>query len=846
MCAGRPHPRPSARVPHCAGLPAGLESPSGNFVSKALRIVRFALAPLILVVALASLAGWWTLRRALPQLDGTVAVPGLHARVAVGRDALGVPDIRAQSLEDLLVAQGYVVAQDRLWQMDLLRRAAAGELSEIFGEVAVDHDVESRTLGFTQAADATLAAMAPERRAMLEAYARGVNAYIEQRKDRLPAEFLLLRYKPRPWAARDSLLIAANLYKELTGFWKDQILRAEVSQAVGPELANDLYAATAESRWDHPLVGNEPAPASPSHAAPRGPARASAPRAIPDLTADAPLRTAAPSPWDARSDSLPAFDLGSRTVGGSNNWVVDGRRTRSGHPLLENDTHLGWAAPCIWYLVHLTAPGWNVKGFAFPGGPLVVIGHNDRIAWGFTNNFADVLDVYAEAFNLQNPLEYRVNGQWQHATVRHEVIPVRGAPARSLDVVITRHGPVIQRGGSTGYAIRWTATEPGGLDANYFLLGAAKNWDEFRAVLQASPGPAQNALYADVDGHIGYIVSALVPIQRQPAGDLPVPGDSDDYEWKGYIPRDELPQLYDPPEGVIATANARVTGPSYKWHLTDNWMEPYRVARIYELLGNRKDLRPEDFIPIATDTFSYPHFLLAQELGKAGKTVRPADPRTAQLLQSIAGWNGFASLDSVSMSFLEFTRRALLYNLLRPHLAGKVDRYQWMRSGVFLEMVLRERPARWLPPQFRDYDELLISSADLAVRRMAEASGSGEIQHWEWGGFNQLRMYHPLGRNEPLRRALSIGPLPISGSIFSVKQIARTFGPAMRFVADLSNFDDSLMNIAMGQSGQFLSPNYEDQFDAWYEGRGVVSKFSEAAEQPRVVHRLELLPSPLR
>ncbi len=816
-------------------------------MSKSLRILRFVVVAAILVAALAGLAGWWTLRRSLPQFDGTIYVPGLHAPVEVDRDALGVPHIRAQSLDDLLVAQGYVVAQDRLWQMDLLRRAAAGELSEIFGAVAVDHDVESRTLGFTQAADAALAAMPPDRRGMLEAYARGVNAYIDQRADRLPAEFIVLRYKPRPWAARDTLLIAANLYKELTGFWKDQILRAEVSQAVGPELASDLYAATTDSRWDHPLVGVGPSPTSPSHSAPGAPGRAAATRGNPPFVADSPLPTAPPSPWDAALESLPAFDEGSRTIGGSNNWVVDGRRTRSGHPMLENDTHLGWTAPGIWYLIHLTAPGWNVKGFALPGGPLVVIGHNDRIAWGFTNNFANVLTVYAETFNLQDPLEFRVHGQWQRATVRHELIRVRGAPDHAFDVVITRHGPVIQRDGATGYAIRWTATEPGGLDANYFLLGAAKNWDEFRAVLHATPGPAQNAVYADVDGHIGYIVSALVPIQRQPAGDLPVPGDTDDYDWTGYIPRDELPQLFDPPDGIIATANARVTGPSYKWHLTDNWMAPYRVARIYELLGDRKDLQPQDFIRISTDIYSYPHVLLAQQLAKAADSVKPSDPRTAQLLQSIAEWNGLASLDSVSMSFLEFTRRALLYNLLRPHLGGNVDRYhEWMRSGVFLEMVLRDRPARWLPPAFRNYDELLISSADLAVRHIAEASGSSVSQRWQWGEFNLLRMHHPLGRSGLLRSALSIGPMPISGSIYSVKQIARAFGPSMRFVADFSNFDDSLMNITMGQSGQFLSPNYKDQFSAWFDGRGIPSYYSDTAERPHLVHHLELLPAPAR
>ena len=799
---------------------------------RSLRILRAVVAVAILLAAILTLSGWWMLRRALPQLDGSLVLPGLSRPVQVDRDALGVPHIQAQSLDDLIVAQGFVTAQDRLWQMDLLRRAAAGELSEIFGAVAFDHDAENRTLGFVQAADAAIAAMPADRRAMLQAYARGVNAFIRAHAERLPAEFVVLRYKPKPWNARDTLLVVANLYKELTGFWKDQILRGEVSRTVGAELANDLYAATADSRWDHPLVGLEPAP-SVGHSF-----------AVPGPAGHIPVEATIASSVNLKS--LPSFDDGFRGAGGSNNWVVAGTRTRSGKPMLENDTHLGWTAPAVWYLVHLTAPGWNIKGFSLPGGPLAVIGHNDRIAWGFTNNFADVLDVYAESFNPQNALEYRVNGEWRRATTRREIIHVRGAPDRLVDVLLTRHGPVIRRDGLTGYAIRWTATEAGGLDTNYFLLGAAKNWDEFRAVLRETPGPAQNAIYADVDGHIGYIVSALVPARRRPTGGVPVPGDNDDHEWTGYIPRDDLPQLFDPPEGVIATANSRVTGPSYKWHLTDNWMAPYRVARIYDLLGNRRDLQPEDFIQISADIRSYPHALLAQELGKAAKLVQPADPRTAQLVAFTSGWDGRAAIDSVPMAFLEFTRRALLYNLLEPHLDGNVERYQWMRASVFLEMVLRDRPPRWLPPASRSYDELLISSADLAVRRLAEASGTADSQRWQWGEFNLLRMFHPLGQSGPLRRALSIGPIPISGSIYSVKQIARTYGPSMRFVADLSNFDNSLMNITLGQSGQFLSPNYKDQFDAWFDGRGIPSRFSDAAEKPLELHHLQLLPASVR
>ena len=812
------------------------------------KYLRLSLGALLTAAGLAALGGWWMLHRSLPQTEGAVRLPGLKAEVTVDRDAMGVPHIRAQSLEDLLLAQGYVVAQDRLWQMDLLRRAASGDLAEIVGEAAVEHDTESRTLGYTAAADAALAAMPTEQRAMLEAYARGVNAYIEQHLNALPPEFLLLRYQPRPWSARDTLLIAANLYKELTGFWKEQIHRTEVSKIVGPELANDLYAATAESEWDHPLAGIEPA----------APGSKPATAAAKSAGAKPLAPTMAPATWrnlprSSELAELPSFEDARLTIGGSNNFVVSGARTHSHKPLLENDTHLQFGIPSIWYVIHLTAPGWNVKGFTFPGGPLVVIGHNEHIAWGFTNNFADVLDVYAETLRNDNPIEYRVNGEWKPVTVRPEVIRVRGQADRTVNVMVTRHGPIIERtgerDGQTGYAIRWTATEPGGLGATYFLLGGAKNWDEFRAILRQNPGPAQNAVYADTDGHIGYIVSALIPTRRQPTGGVPVPGDTDEHEWTGYIPRDDLPELFDPPEGVIATANARVTGPGYKWHLTDQWMAPYRTARIYELLGERKGLRPEDCVNVVTDIYSYPHVFIGRELAKAREHVKPADIRTTQMVDMLESWDGRAQTYSVQMSFLEFTRRALLYNLLEPHLHGHVALYDWMRGSVFLEKVLRERPARWLPAKFATWDDLLIASADMGMDRMTAAAmankdASGEASAWDWGQFSRLRMFHPLGREGMLRSALSIGSMPISGSFFSVKQIGTTFGPVMRFVADLSNLDNSLMNVTTGESGHFLSPNYKDQFRAWYDGGGIPSTFTDAAEQPRVAHRLRLLPAP--
>lgn len=529
---------------------------------------------------------------------------------------------------------------------------------------------------------------------------------------------------------------------------------------------------------------------------------------------------------------------------GSNNWVVGGTHTASGKPLLANDTHLPLSAPCIWYILHLRAPGWNVKGVTLPGVPGIIIGHNERVAWGATNNGADVQDLYIETFSPADPLEYRVNGQWVRAEVRKEIIEVRGRPDEVLKVFITRHGPIVHREGGRGYALRWTATEPGALSelsAGYFLLGRAQNWQEFLGTARRITGPAQNLVYADVDGNIGYVLAAQIPARKNGNGSVPVPGDTDDYEWTGYIPFDELPHVLNPPGGVIATANARVAGPGYPHFLTERWVAPYRTARIYELLAEKKNLRPEHCIVIQTDIVSLPHFFLAGQLTRASQAAKPRDARADQLIARLAGWDGRAEASSVETAFVEFTRRALMRNLLRPYLGDDWRLYEWWRDPIFLENVLRERPPQWLPKEFHSYDELLIASADAAVQDLEHLSQRAEISEWRWGRFIQLEIAHPFG---PLKwlPGLSIGPLDQPGAADTVKQTGRSFGPAKRFVADLSNFDNSLLNITLGESGQYGSPHYRDQFAFWFEGRGIASPFSEAAEEKVRAHRLRLLP----
>ncbi|HUJ31322.1 MAG TPA: penicillin acylase family protein [Candidatus Acidoferrum sp.] len=812
------------------------------------RLLRNLLAALLVLLGLALLLAWWTVRRALPTLDGSVSVPGLKQGVIVDRDQWGRPWIRANSVDDLVEAQGYVMAQDRLWQMDLIRRAAAGNLSEIFGEVALDADKENRTLGMREAAERAAADSSPEIRALLESYARGVNQYIAERGNRLPIEFVALRYKPRPWTLADTYLISLYMYKTLTTTWKAKLNRQWIVQQVGPERARDLFAK--DSPLDHFIAAIEPI---------KYPVRFSG-------AAEAKLRESpatngpppfAPERWDAARAFLAQFGEETSEIIGSNNFVVSGAHTASGKPLLANDTHLGLGVPCIWYLVHMTAPGWNVEGFGLPGAPLVIIGHNDRIAWGFTNSNADVQDLYVETFDPMNALAYRVNGQWRSADVRRETIHVRGKPDVVLDVLVTRHGPIVHRDppgeGGRAYALRWTALEPGGLDFGFPLLGRAKNWTEFVEVTRHIAGPGQNTIYADVDGNIGFTIPARIPIRANGNGALPVPGDTDDYEWKGYIPFEELPRVLDPPDGIIATANARTVGRAYKYYLSDRQAGPYRTERIYELLSGRRDLRAVDCNAVQNDVLSLPNKFLAGQLVAAAHVQEPKDARAKELIGRLSGWDARATTDSVETSFVEYTRHALFRNLLAPYLNRRVTDYElwepesiyanvWWRDKVFLENTLRTRPPAWLPQGFASYNDLLIASADEAVAALEKQTRRGEISAWNWGSLHQLDMIHPLGRSGLLHHLFSIGPYESNGTIDTVRAMGRGHGPAMRFVSDLANFDDSLMEITTGESGEYASPYYRDQFPEWFAGRGIPAPFTDSAEEKVRAHRLFLLP----
>jgi penicillin amidase len=805
--------------------------------------VRFVLAWLIavlLIIGLLLAARLYTIARsALPELDGTISVHGISGPVSVIRDSHGVPTIEAATLDNLFFAQGYVTAQDRLFQMDLMRRAAAGELSEIVGDLALKHDRQQRILGLRAEADRSVQTVTAEDRAQFGAYARGVNAYIDSHRDRLPLEFRLLHYSPRPWTVEASFVIAYQMVETLSTSPKAALERERILAKLGPELTADLYV---NSSWrDHP----------PS-------ARAPAPDAVPPETQ--PARSSVISSVFRGVDSSellrpwlePLLGEDVTLSLGSNNWVISGKHTVSGKPLLSNDMHLGHQMPNLWYEAHLRSGDFDVAGVTLPGYPFVIVGHNRRLAWANTNIGPTVQDAYIENFNASG--QYLTPEGWKQPEVRHELIHVKGQPDVSLDVEITRHGPIVTElapGETRKLALRWTLYD--GARHPFFHIDSAHNWEQFRRALSEFDAPGQNVVYADVDGNIGYQATGKVPIRASGDGSLPVDGSNNAHEWTGYIPFDKLPSVLNPPSGIIATANARITPDKYPFSISVEWEAPWRVERIYHVLGSGKKFSASDMLVLETDIYSELDRLLADQLVYAVDHAKNPSARAQQAAEILRQWNGQMDADSAAPTIATRARLELKRMLLEGKLGAAPESstqngaiaaplswqtYHWMMETVWLENVLSHRPARWLPSDYSSYDDLLATAVE-----QAEKKAPPDLNAWKWGAEESVTIQNPvLGKIPVLQRWTGPGKKPQSGSGYTVKAAGRDHGPSERFTADLSNLDQSTLNLVTGESGNFLSPNYMDQWKAWYTGYTFVLPFSKTAVENAATHRLMLEP----
>lgn len=792
------------------------------------RLLLFCVVLLILAALAAAAAALWlrhAMQAQLPQLDGDRHTAAVMAPVTVQRDHQGVPHIAAASLDDLIAAQGYVTAQDRLWQMDMMRRNAAGELAEILGSTLVEHDRAQRVLQFRQTAERITAGLSPRDRRLFEDYARGVNAYINE-ADTLPAEFRLLRYQPHRWQPVDSVLIVLSMVQTLDQQWPTKLSRDLITRKLGPTLAADLYPT---GSWrDHP-----PTQALPDLTQPP----VDVPPPLPDED-DQAFRGIAGDLLRLRA-ALGSPDPCRGCIPGSNEWAVSGAHTASGRPLLSNDMHLDHSVPGIWYEADLRAPGFHAAGVTLPGVPMIVAGHNDHIAWGFTAMYGDTQDLYVERTNAQG--EYWDGSAWRPMEREHETIRVRFGENQDFDVVRTNHGPVISSmvpHESRTIALRWTVYDPqfaGGIPL--YALNSAANWQDFEAAMSQWWSPTLNVIYSDDQGHIGY--QAIGRIPQRPGGLVGVPITDAAHEWQGVIPFSTLPASLDPPGGILATANSRITPDGYPTPLSLEWASPYRNERIWKWLSSHEKLTPADMLQLQTDINSELDHELAQRFAYAIDHAHHPTSRLRAAADILRSWDGALHTDESAPAIVTAARAALWPLLLEPRLGKDWTLYEWPESAYTEEQLVTNMPPAWLPKKYASWDDLLAAAVANGIdQRHAPLS----LKSWRYGDEHTIALAHPLYGMIPFFGWTGIRAHPQSGDTTTVKQVGRGFGPSQRFTMDWSNMDASTENIVMGQSGDPVSPYYRDQWPAWYDATTFALSFTPAAVNAATEHTLRLIP----
>jgi penicillin amidase len=831
-------------------------------MSKARRIATGILLILLIAVIAAPPTLLMSLNNAksasYPKIDGQLQVPGLEAPVEIYRDKMGIPHIYASSLHDIFMAQGYIHAQERFWQMDFWRHIGSGRLSEMFGESQLDTDQFLRTLGWRQLAEQEYTALSPQSKAILDSYTQGVNAYIANRKPvELSFEYMIIglispSYKIEAWTPIHSLTWAKAMAWDLRGNMGEEIERAVLLKSFSLEQVNELFPPYPA---DHPRIVTEIGDFSKAGSPPAKPAAASP---VPDAAGIT-------SALQAASVNLAALNsvLGPASAEiGSNSWAVSGALTNTGMPLLANDPHLSSQLPSIWFQVGLHCQPQTaecpleVAGFSFAGVPGVVIGHNDRIAWGFTNVGPDVMDLYILKVNPQNPDQYEFNGQWVDFQVHDENITVAGGDPVKLKVRVSRFGPVIsdaygplkdsnlekdqvpfkEKSGvelpeTYAVALRWTALEPGSVFEAIWGFNSAQNWQEFRAAGSNFVVPAQNLLYADVDGNIGYQMPGRIPMRKNGNGRLPVPGWTDEYEWTGYIPFEELPYTFNPPAGYIVTANNQVNPDTYPYLITQDWDYGFRAQEITDML---KAAPGKIDIAYIQKMQGDNHNLNAESLLPVLLEINPqhATPNQALAFDMLKNWNRFNDMDSQSAAVFEW----FWWNLLQKTFNDEAIPASYQPSGgdrwyQVMRNIIQQPDSQWwddksTKDQVETRDDIFQAAFVDAVATMEKNYGTDKAKWPTWGTLHAITFRNQtLGKSGigPIEDLLNRGPFPTAGGSGIVNATGWDLGtsfetnwlPSMRMIVDLSNLDNSFTVHTTGQSGHADHPHYIDMADLW-------------------------------
>ncbi len=777
----------------------------------------------------------WLGRRRLAHADGTLSLPGLSAPVEIIRDRWGVPHIYAANDHDVFFAQGFVHAQDRLWQMELNRRLATGRLSEMLGDLALDTDRATRTFGFERLGRADWALLPAEDQQRIEAYCAGINAWLDSpagRRSR-PIEFTLLRHHPQPWRVEDVLAFSRVMDWQMSHAWYGEVIRSQLIAALGLARAAELEISDAA---DNPPV---------------------LPAGIEFNTLAGGVLTAADGPFLKRRM-------------GSNAWAIAGSRSASGHPILCNDMHLQLTVPGIWYQVHLEAGDLRVTGVSVPGLPGVVAGHNDRIAWGITLAFTDCEDLFVEKFDPDQPRRYEFEGQWLDAEMIRETIRVKNRTAPHVEeILVTRHGPVISDViGQSGQrlAVSSMALRPCPALHGWFALNRARDWDEFVEAMRPIEAPQLNIAYADVDGNIGYWVTGKVPVRARGQGTVPMPGWTGADEWVGEVPFEEMPHAFNPAAGFLVHCNNRITPDDYPHYLGNAWMNGFRARRLTDLLAGNDRVTTADCRAMQMDVVCLPGLEFVRLLSEVFPSAQRASeaPAVAQALTLLTTWDGRLSADSIGGSLYEVMRASLVRALFAPIL-GETLTTRWRGQGfhpvlmfahefyghdtVTLLRLLRD-PDSWWVAQAGGREALLRRCLAEAMARLTAELGP-ESQGWQWGRLHRISFPHALGVQKPLDLVFNRGPLPIGGDTDTPLQTATLPGesfandawaPSMRHIIDMGDLDGALTVLPVGQSGQLGSPHYDDLVDLWSRGAYHPMLWSRAQVEKHAEARLMLAP----
>jgi penicillin amidase len=750
----------------------------------------------------------------LAQLDGEVRASGLKQPVEVLRDEWGVPHIYAKNQADLFFAQGFVTAQDRLFQLDLWRRIGNGETAELFGQEAIEADRFARLMLYRGDMQAEWKSYAPDAEAIAQAFVSGINAYIGHAANKLPIEFQILGHKPAKWQAEDILSRMSGII--MTSNWQREIARARLIATAGVDQAR-LIAPT-----DPPL---------PFAPAPGIDIAAITPKILEGyIAATRPLKFPPP------------------TVE-SNDWVIDGTLSASGKPLLANDPHRAIGLPSLRYLVHLHAPGWNVIGSGEPALPGVAIGHNERIAWGFTIVGTDQSDLYVEETKQDDPRQYRVGDAWQPMQIVKETIRVRGqAEPVELELRLTRHGPVIYQDESNriAVALKWVGSEPGGTAyLGSLSVARAQNREEFLRALEAWKSPSENFVYADVDGNIGWVAAALSPIRDSWDGLLPVPGARGRYEWQGFLPVKDLPQSFNPPRHWIATANHNILPSGYKHQISYEWAGPQRFLRIQERLSATKKVTIEDCQSIQHDNTSLPARAMIQIAANANLPLDLAPYR-----KLLTEWDGVLSREAAAgplyAVWLQELQSAFFENRLPKD--ARSERGDLRSVALMLDELTQPSEAVWGSDPVAKRDELVQRTFSKAVERTKKLLGD-DTRSWSWGRLHTITLEHPLASLGPAyAKAFNLGPVPRPGDVHTPnntrhdESFRQIHGASYRQVFDLADWDRGVATSVPGQSGQPGSPHYADLLSLWADGRYFPLAYSRQKVEEVTRHRLQLVP----